>query len=134
VRHNEPIKLLAIEDNPGDMLLLRDMLSLAPDLPVELAHTEWLSAGLAMLGESEIDVVLLDIMLPDSRGFDALSNVLEQAPDVPVIILSSLNDDLMAQKLIRDGAFDYLVKGEVESEQLAETIRRAVQGRRETRE
>lgn len=122
----EPIKLLVIEDNLADLVLLKDMLSMAEDLPVELIHTEWLSSGLAMLQEKEVDLVLLDILLPDSRGFNALSSVLDQSPDVPVVILSGLDDELMAQKLIRDGARDYLVKGEVTVEQLAKTIRRVL--------
>jgi len=123
----EIIKVLAIDDNPAFVNLLRHLLSEAEGVEIDLESADELTSGLERLEEGRIDVVLLDILLPDSRGFDSFGSVHSQMPDVPVIILSGIDDEVLALKMVRDGAQDYLVKGETDSKELVRTIRCAIE-------
>lgn len=123
----KPYKVLMIEDSPADVGLIREMLAGSRDLAFELEHAERLAAGLKLLASNPIDVVLLDLSLPDSEGPETLSRVREQAPKVPIVILTGLSDVTRAAKAAEEGAQDYLVKGKVDSNTLARAIRYAIQ-------
>ena len=84
----KPYKVLLIEDNPADVGLIREMLAEARDSAFELEHAERLAAGLKRLACGQIDVVLLDLSLPDSEGSETLSRVRDEAPKVPIVILT----------------------------------------------
>ncbi|MBI2957447.1 MAG: response regulator [Chloroflexi bacterium] len=121
----EKTSLLLIEDNPADARLIKEMLA------GEQAHydLEWrqdLATGLASLGSDRIDLVLLDLNLPDSRGLDTVATILEKAPRVPVVVLTGVSDEELAIRAVRNGAQDYLVKGQVDTAQLVRSIRYAV--------
>lgn len=124
---NDSIKILLIEDNPGDVRLLREMLAEMPGTPFDLECADRLSAGLERLAAGEIDVILLDLSLPDSRGFDTFLRVQGQAPRVPLVILSGLDDEALALKAVREGAQDYLVKGQFDGLLLLRAIRYAIE-------
>ena len=103
--------VLLIEDNPGDADLVRLRLVEAnPDLDVACADR--LSIGLESLTQNEPVVVLLDLNLPDSHGAETYRKVLEAAPDVPIVVLSGLDDEDMAVNAVHQGVQDYLVKGD----------------------
>jgi len=123
------ISILLIEDNLGDARLLEETLA-EGDTPFDLTLAERLSTGLEKLGGEEIDVILLDLSLPDSSGFDTFARVYAQAPEVPIIVLSGLDDKDLAVKAVRTGAQDYLVKGEVNSDLLLRAIHYAIERKR----
>jgi signal transduction histidine kinase len=122
----ELLKVLLIEDNPGDVRLIKEMLVDASNTSFSLDHADRLSKGLALLAESEIDVVLLDLSLPDSKGLDTFVSLHTAAKDVPIVVLSGLNDETAAVQCVNAGAQDYLIKGEVGSHLLIRSLRYAV--------
>lgn len=126
----EPTHLLLIEDNPGDARLIEYMLQEADEPGFVLHRVNRLSEGLEQLTTRQFAVVLLDLMLPDSHGSDTFTRVQAQAPDIPVIILTGLDDLALATALMREGAEDYLVKGQVDRALLVRSIRYAIEGKR----
>ncbi|HEV7220940.1 MAG TPA: response regulator [Terriglobales bacterium] len=118
--------VLLIEDNPGDADLVRlRLVEASSDL--EVACVNRLSSGLQSLSEKTPAVVLLDLNLPDSHGADTYRRVLKSAPTVPIVVLSGLEDELLATKAVHQGVQDYLVKGNFDSKQLARAIRYAIE-------
>jgi len=118
--------VLLIEDNPGDADLVRLRL-VEGKSPVHVNCVERLAEGLASLAENRPSVVLLDLNLPDSHGAETFRKVLEQAPGVPVVILSGQDDEALAMKALHQGAQDYLVKGAITSAELDRAMRYAVE-------
>jgi GAF domain-containing protein/CheY-like chemotaxis protein len=127
---DRPIRVLLVEDNPEDVLLMRRTLVKVRDPVLELESADRLSAGLARLTEGGIDVVLLDLSLPDSYGFETFAQVHVQAPQVPIIVLSGFDDEALAVRAVREGAQDYLVKGHVERDLLVRAVRYAIERKR----
>ena len=117
-----PAQILLIEDNPADARLIREMLSEGRGASVDLWWADRLSSGLKQLAQRAVDAVLLDLSLPDSQGFETFSRLRAQAPDFPVIVLTSLEDEELALRAAREGAQDYVVKGSVNSQSLARSI------------
>src|ERR1700681_754956 len=113
---NKVINVLLIEDNPGDTRLIRELLQEAKGVPTGLLCADRLSTGLELLSKGGVDVVLLDLSLPDSKGFDTFSKVHTHAKELPVIILTGLDDEELAMEAVRDGAQDYITKGAVTSQ------------------
>lgn len=125
------LKILLIEDNPGDVRLIREMLAEAKNGPFDLECADRLSTGLERLAEGDINVVLLDLGLPDCQGLDTLSKVLTEPPGVPVIVvLTALDDEQLAVKAVREGAQDYLVKGQVDGNLLVRAMHYAIERQR----
>lgn len=107
------IKVLLVEDNPEDARLIRRMLARARTATFDLLCVEQLSTGLERLAEGGVDVVLLDLSLPDSGGLETFVKVQAQAPQVPIIVLTALDDEALSVRAVRESAQDYLVKGQV---------------------
>ncbi len=126
----KPIRALLIEDDPGDARLIAEMLAQVRETPFDLAHADQLSAGLMHLTAAGPDVVLLDLSLPDSEGLDTFTQVRARAPHTPILVLTGLDDEALAVQAVREGAQDYLVKGQVDSHLLARAIRYAVERKR----
>lgn len=122
--------VLLIEDSDFDAALVTEMLAQARGLQARVLRRDRLDTGLARLGLGGIDVVLLDLSLPDSRGFDTFEQVRTMAPDVPIIVMSSHRDEDMAVTAVRNGAQDYLMKGQVTVESLARSIQYGVERHR----
>jgi diguanylate cyclase (GGDEF)-like protein len=122
-----PIKVLLIEDNPGDARLIREALAQARDAPIDLEHADRLATGLERLSSGGIDIILLDLSLPDSQGLDTFLEAHTQAPGVPIVVLSGLDDEGLAVKAVRQGAQDYLVKGQVDTHLLVRALRYAIE-------
>jgi len=123
-------RILLIEDNPGDVRLLKDMLANAEETSFELVSASLLSKGLEILTEQQIDIILLDLGLPDCQGLETFDRLKSQALGIPVVVLTSLSDESMALETMRQGAQDYLVKGEVNSRALWRVIRYAIERKR----
>ncbi|MBI5295672.1 MAG: PAS domain S-box protein [Chloroflexi bacterium] len=121
------VRILLVEDNPADALLLRDSLSsdLLTDFQVTVA--ERLRQGLEELGARPYDVVLLDLGLPDSQGLETFEAAHAEFPNIPMIVLSGMSDELLALQAVQSGAQDYLVKGEASWSFGARSIRYAIE-------
>ena len=136
----QPIKVLLMEDDDKDAELLKHMLNQASAEdreqetnfipPFYLQRASRLDEGLRRLQTGDIDLILLDLSLPDSHGLDTFTRVRTQAPKVAVIVLSGQDDEDAAIKTMRAGAQDYLVKGRVDRGLLARAIRYAVERKR----
>ena len=122
-----PIKVLLIEDNPGDARLIVELLGAGNVTDFALERVDRFQAALERLREGGVDVVLLDLGLPDSQGLDTFRRAQKGAPDVPIIVISGLADERIALEAVRSGAQDYLVKGRIEGPQLARAIRYAIE-------
>ena len=115
-------KVLVIEDDPNDFILVSECLSQNREPLFELICGDHMRSGLERLGEGGIDVVLLDLNLPDSEGLNSFLSVHKAYPSVPVIILTSVDDDNLAAQSIAWGAQDYLIKGNFENTLLVKSI------------
>ncbi|MEI7834079.1 MAG: diguanylate cyclase [bacterium] len=124
-----PISILLVEDNPGDVRLLRETL-LLDGAKYNLANKPRLDEAIAALHACTYDVVLLDISLPDSHGIDTFNRLNEACPDIPIIVLTGNNDEEMALMSVQAGAQDYLVKGQVDTPLLVRAIRYAIERNR----
>ena len=127
---HHPIGVLLIEDNPGDARLLEESLREAGGAGFEITHARRLSSGLEELSNSEIDVVLLGLSLPDGQGLGTVENAIEAAPDAPIIVMTGLEDETLAVQAVRAGAQDYLVKGQMEGSWLVRSVRYAIERKR----
>jgi PAS domain S-box-containing protein len=124
---NKPMRILVIEDHPGDARLLQEYLAeVGPDR-FAITHADRLASGLPHLSQPGIDVVLLDLTLPDSDGVETLTRVQAHAPSVPIVVLTGRDDDAVAVQLLQAGAQDYLVKGQVSSPLLMRALRYATE-------
>lgn len=124
------MKILLVEDNPGDTRLIQEMLSEADTVQFEMVHAESLAEALKCLSEDTFDVVLLDLGLPDSQGIDTFNRVYAKVPVLPIVILTGLSDEAFAITAMRHGAQDYLSKNDVESNLLSRVMRFAVERKR----
>jgi PleD family two-component response regulator len=118
-----PVAILIIEDNPADTRLIREFLADAEDVSFETLEAESLAAGVDILDRQHCDLVLLDLSLPDSQGLETLHRVHSHAPNTPIIVLTGLDDDLLALTAMRHGAQDYLLKGKFDLSLLTRVIR-----------
>jgi len=122
------IKILLIEDNPGDARLIERMLAQAQGLVFESVWVDNLTDGIAHLQTQATDVLLLDLGLPESTGMDTLQRVLAHAPAaLTLVVLSGVSDENIAVQAVQSGAQDYLVKGQVEATLLVRSIRYAME-------
>jgi DNA-binding NarL/FixJ family response regulator len=96
--------VLLIEDNPGDARLIREMLAEDSTQPFELAHATRLSTGIEQLSRKAVDLVLLDLSLPDSQGIETFSKIYAHSPKVPIIVLSGNDDQQLALYAVKSGA------------------------------
>ena len=124
------IHILVVEDNPGDVRLIQEMLAETDEDSFQVEHVNQLSAGLERLTHSGIKIVLLDLSLPDSHGLNTFTQLHAHAFDIPVIILTGLDDETLGQISVREGAQDYLVKGQITSPSLVRSIRFAIERQR----
>lgn len=121
------IKILLVEDNPADADLLGEILDEADETQWSLVHVDKLKVALHTLSENHFDVVLLDLSLPDKQGLSTVVQTHEAAPDLPIVVLTGLNDKVTALEALREGAQDYLVKGKIDSDLLVRAIRHAIE-------
>jgi signal transduction histidine kinase len=126
------ISALLIEDNPGDARLLREMLrdTGAGHARVDLLHVDCLALGIERISSRRPDVVLLDLTLPDSQGMDTFAKLHAVDNQLPVVVLSGLDDEDVAVRAVQEGAQDYLVKGRVDGGTILRSLRYAIERQR----
>jgi len=136
------IKVLLIEDNEVDARLIREYLkdasrygeNEASSTMYDLTWKSSISSGLQFLSTNDVDAVLLDLNLPDSLGLDTFYNIYKNKPKIPILILTGLCDREIAVKAVREGAGDYLVKGEVDDRFLRRSISYAIERKKSEEE
>ncbi len=121
-----PRQLLLVEDNPGDALLIRELLEEAAGSVDQVVHVETLSEATTRLPSLDVDAVLLDLHLPDGCGVECVQALRARVEDVPIVVLTGLEDDDLALSCIRAGAQDYLPKGEIRGPNLKRAIGYAI--------
>lgn len=126
----EALRILLVEDNPGDARLVREMLAEMNTERYETVPVGRLADALRYLTEQSFDAILLDLNLPDSYGLATLIKIRSVAPHVPVIVVSGLADEEMAIHALREGAYTYLVKGQMNGYLLNRSIRYSIERER----
>jgi DNA-binding NarL/FixJ family response regulator len=121
------LHVLLVEDNPGDARLVSEMLRETLGAKARLSVAARLAEAQAFLPDAEVQVVLLDLSLPDSHGLGTFGALHTLAPNLPIVVLTGLNDEQLAIDAVQQGAQDYLVKGEVAPESLGRALRYAIE-------
>jgi hypothetical protein len=119
------IRVLLVEDNPGDARLFNELIRDTGAGQWNLVQVDRLSAALDRLSREPFDVMLLDLSLPDADGLETLIRAHTQAPKIPIVVLTGHDDEALAVRAVRAGAQDYLVKGRVDGDLLVRSIRYA---------
>src|ERR1700683_2828983 len=122
----KPLQVLVVEDNAGDVRLLREMFSGEKPGSFELTHLLRMSEAEIHLAKGGVDITLLDMGLPDGHGLETVRRAHAAAPGVPLIILTGLDDEELAAEAMTQGAQDYLIKGQIESRALPRALRHAI--------
>lgn len=133
MKSSPAIRVLLVEDNATDALLLQEELRHVRSPQLVIVHVDRLHDAIQRVRQEQFDIVLLDLGLPDSRGAETFGQLQAAAPHTPIIVLSGLDDEDVAIATVHEGAQDYLVKGRVESDLLVRAMRYAIQ-RKETEE
>ena len=122
----EPIKVLLVDGNPGDARLIQEALKGPGCSGFGVTHVRRLSDLPERLSEHRYDVILSDLWLPDSRGLDTVITTRAQAPDAPIVVMTAVEDEALGVEAVKNGAQDYLVKGEVSNRTLRRSLRSAI--------
>ena len=122
------IRILVVEDNPGDARLVEILLSEAHSSDgFDVVHTQRLDEALQLLSGQTFDVILLDLSLPDSSGLETVSRTRKTAPRTPLVVLTGQDDQEVALQALQRGAQDYLLKGQESGDTLARVIRYSIE-------
>jgi PAS domain S-box-containing protein len=127
---NDQIRILLVEDNPALARMITDMLAQASGTLFVVEPFGSFLDGVGRLSAGGIDLILLDLTLPDSQGIDTFVEIYNRAPDLPIVVLTALEDETIALTALRDGAQDYLIKSEINPRSLVRAIRYAVERKR----
>ncbi|MGO9116562.1 MAG: sigma 54-interacting transcriptional regulator [Desulfomonilaceae bacterium] len=123
----ETIRLLIVEDNPVDVLSLKESLQQAKGANFAISHVETLAEAKGFLEKEDINVVVLDLGLPDSQGLETFLEVQKSAPNVPIVVVSGLDDESLAIETVKNGAQDYLIKDKWDAELILRALHYAIQ-------
>ncbi len=121
------ISILLVEDNLGDAFFLQQILKESQISKFQVTHFDYLAKAISHLENATCDVILLDLLLPDSQGLETLLNIQRKADNIPIVILTGMNDQKLAMEAVREGAQDYLIKGQVTTELLSQSIRYGIE-------
>ncbi|MGD0162357.1 MAG: ATP-binding protein [Candidatus Sulfotelmatobacter sp.] len=124
------LQVLVVEDNAGDVRLLREMFKGEKQGSFELTHLLRMSEAEVHLAKGGVDIALLDMGLPDAHGLETVRRAHAAAPSVPLIILTGLDDEALAAEAMTQGAQDYMIKGQIESRALPRALRHAIERHR----
>lgn len=122
MKSSNKVNILLIEDNPADVELLKISLK-DSSIQHELFHGDSLFEGVDIATNKDIQLVLLDLTLPDSSGFKTLTSFLEKIDHIPLVVLTGVNNEIVGNQAIKAGAQDFLVKGQFDGKLLGRTIR-----------
>jgi DNA-binding NtrC family response regulator len=124
--NNTPLKtILLVEDNAGDAL--RELLNEHASHRIELTHVECIADAEEHLAASEVDIILLDLGLPDVQGLDAVWRACTAAPQTPLVVLTGFDDESVGVQALHEGAQDFLVKGKIEPHGLLRSLGHAIE-------
>ncbi len=122
------VDILLIEDNPDDVFLIQEILSSAPNpIKYKIISVDRLEKGVEVLSHTNIDLVLLDLMLPDTKGIETLTRLHHMSDKTPIVVLTAIHDTGTAKDILSKGAQDYLVKGQLNFAILTRTILHAIE-------
>jgi phosphoserine phosphatase RsbU/P len=124
------LRLLLVEDNPGDARLIQEELKEVISTRFEVLHVERLAHAERAVVEARPDAVLLDLSLPDGHGLSNIARLLQVAPTVPLVVLTGTDDEQLSMRAVHAGAQDYLVKGQVTGPLLVRALRYAIERKR----
>ena len=124
------IRILLVEDDAGDALLVHELLSEIKAPSFAVTHVDRVAKAMAQLRTAQFGVILLDLSLPDGHGMELVKAVRQAAPETPIVVMSGQRDDDLALKIVQEGVQDYCVKGHVDSFLLARTLRYAIERKR----
>ena len=127
---DERMQILLVEDNPDDAEILRETLAESGTSGFQLTHVKRLGEARQCLSGGRFDIALLDLSLPDSQGFETFCDLQGECAEVPIIVLTGLDDEALALEAVQAGAQDYLVKGEEDSRLLVRAMRYAIERKR----
>ncbi|MHB8881072.1 MAG: sensor histidine kinase [Thermodesulfovibrionales bacterium] len=130
MEHQEHIKVLLVEDDPDDAVLIQRSLRPVKGSTIEVTWSSSLSSALENLESETYDVVVTDLGLPESNGIESFLKLHAQYPGVPVIVLTGMSDEKLAVQAVRSGAQDYLVKGTIDNASFFKAIRYAIERQR----
>jgi PAS domain S-box-containing protein len=122
-----PMTVLLVEDNPEEARLLAEVLAKQAVLSLTVTTADRLAEAQQCLLRSAVEVILLDLDLPDARGLDTLRRMHAAAPELPIVVLTGLADEALAVQAVREGAQDYLVKGRIDRDALVRAIGYAIE-------
>jgi signal transduction histidine kinase len=124
------VRILLVEDNPVDARLVQGVLSKFPTQPFNIEWVDRLSTALDRMASDRFEAILLDLSLPDSEGLETFRRMQAQAPSMPIVILTSFDDEDMAVRAVAEGAQDYLIKAHANRHLLARALRYAIERKR----
>jgi len=123
---NKIINILYVEDEIDHAILIGEFIKEIKNVHYEMTHVQQLDEALLELDTERYDIVMLDLSLPDKQGVDTITTVCERAPNIPVVVMTSMKDESMAVRALQRGAEEYLVKGEMNSHALSRVLRYAI--------
>ncbi|HEV7780562.1 MAG TPA: PAS domain-containing protein [Chitinophagaceae bacterium] len=124
------LKMLVVEDNPGDYALLAEYLRMSQLPPRETVHADSIGAAASLIRKNDFDIALLDLSLPDSSGIDSVITLDRLLPQTPIVVFSGQTDVAVAREAISLGAQDYLVKGEFDEKLLGKIVHYSIERKR----
>lgn len=125
--NSSDLSILLIEDQLAEVDYIREILSQAKSYNFSITHADTLGKGLDLLEQNHVDIILLDLCLPDSTGYATFQRAHKAFPAIPIILITNINDETLAARAVREGAQDYLIKRKMDSELLARAIRYAIE-------
>ncbi len=123
---NKITKILYVEDEIDHVVIMREFIREIKNVNYEMTHVQQLDEALLELDNAHYDIIMLDISLPDEQGVDTITRVCERVPEIPVVVMTSMDDETMAVKALQHGAEEYLVKGKMNSHALSRILRYAI--------
>ena len=126
------LKILLVEDNKNDAALISEMIyedaiKNADEVQYDLVHRETCKDALNYLAENKVDVILLDLSLPDSSGLDTVKKIVEQEKNTPIIVLTGLDNETVALQALQIGVQDYLSKNQINGILLVRSLRYSIE-------
>ena len=121
------VRLLLVEDNTGDAVLVREILRTALAGRFELVHVERLEDACRHIADVGAACILLDLSLPDAQGLEAVTRMRAAGPDVPIVVLTGIDDERLGLRAVQQGAQDYLIKGRADDRMIGRSIRYAIE-------
>ncbi len=123
---DKTIRILYVEDETDYVIIMREFTKEIMNVHYEITHVQQLNKALLELDNEHYDIVMLGLSLPDEQGLDIITTVCERAPAVPVVVMTSMDDETMAIKALQRGAEEYLVKRKMNSQALSRILRYAI--------